>query len=134
MIYMDDWGIASNDMSEIDAFINRLKEKGFDLTKECTSVLISTPRSPNKTPNSQTALGSDPEGTLIKENWQYSSVVGMLIYFSINTRPDIAFAVSQVAQFTCNPKQSQASAVKMVIRGASQQPQIKASSLPLTLL
>ena len=99
-----------------------------------TSVIILTPCSPNKTPNSQTALGSDPEGPLIKKNWQYSSVVGMIIYFSMNTRPDIAFAVSQVAQFTSNPKQSQASAVKMVITGASQQPQIKASSLPLTLL
>ena len=40
----------------------------------------------------------------------------MLLYLSMNTRPDIAFAVSQVAQFTSNPKQSHASAVKMSIR------------------
>ena len=32
---MDDCGIASPDMSEIDAFIDRLKAKGFELTKEC---------------------------------------------------------------------------------------------------
>ena len=40
----------------------------------------------------------------------------MLLYLSMNTRPDIAFAVSQVASFTSNPKQSHASAVKMIIR------------------
>ena len=35
----------------------------------------------------------------------------MLLYLSMNARPDITFAVSQVAQFTSNPKQSHASAV-----------------------
>ena len=58
--------------------------------------------SPNKTPT-------------IKENWKYSSVVGMLLYLSLNARPDITFAVNQVAKFTSNPKQSHASAVKMII-------------------
>ena len=41
---------------------------------------------------------------------------GMLLYLSMNTRPDIAFAVIQVAWFTSNPKHSHASAVKMIIR------------------
>ena len=40
----------------------------------------------------------------------------MLLYLSMNTRSDIAFAVSQVAQFASNPKQSHASAVKIIIR------------------
>ena len=69
----------------------------------------------NKTPTSQTALESD-QGSPIKETWKYSSVVGMLLYLSTNTRPDIAFAVSQVAQFNSNLKQSHPSAVKMIIR------------------
>ena len=60
--------------------------------------------SANKTPTSQTALGSDPEGHPIKEAWNYSSEVGMLLYFPTNTRPDIAFAVSQVAWLNSNPK------------------------------
>ena len=34
-LYVDDCGIASPEMSEIDAFIDRLKNKGFELTKEC---------------------------------------------------------------------------------------------------
>ena len=70
----------------------------------------------NKTPTSQTALGSVPEGSPIKETWKYSSEIGMLLYLSTNSRPDIAFAVSQVAQFNSNPKQSHASAVEMIIR------------------
>ena len=136
-LYVDDCGIASLDMSEINAFIDRLKAKGFELTKECdfNAVLgIKFERNPknntitmtqpglikkviestgmelcsaNKTPTSQTAPGSDPDGPPIKEVWKYSSVVGMLLHLSMNTRPEIAFEVSQVAWFNSNPKQSQ---------------------------
>ena len=72
--------------------------------------------SANKTPTSQTVLGSDPELPAIKEAWKYASVVGMLLYLSMSTRPDIVFAVSQEAPFTSNPKQSHGSTVKMSIR------------------
>ena len=88
-------------MSEIDAFIDRLKAKGFELAMECDSsaylgikfhrnpknntIKMTQPGlirkvveatgmtlcSPNKTPTSQTALGSDPEGPPIKENWKH---------------------------------------------------------------
>ena len=97
---MDDCGIASPDMSEIDAFIDRLKSKGFELTKECdfsayiriksqqnlkdNTITMTQPGlikkvieatgmelcSANKTPTSQTALGSDPERPPIKEAWK----------------------------------------------------------------
>lgn len=52
----------------------------------------------------------------MKENWKYSSIVGMLLFLSSNTRPDIAFAVSQVCRFNSDPKQSHATAVKTIIR------------------
>ena len=143
-LFVDDYGIAIPDMS--DAFIDRLETKGFELTKECgfsaylgikfhrnmknNTITMTQPGlikkvveatgmalcSPNKTRTSQTALGSDPEGPPIKENWKYPSVDESLLYVSTNTRPDIAFAVSQVAWFTSNPKQFHASAVKMIIR------------------
>ena len=51
---------------------------------------------PNRLPFSQQALGSDPEGLPMSNPWSYPSVVGMLLYLSCNSRPDIAFAVSQV--------------------------------------
>ena len=71
---------------------------------------------PNLLPCSQQALGSDPEGPPMSDPWSYPSVVGMLLYLSCNSRPDIAFAVSQVCRFNANPKQSHASAVKTIVR------------------
>ena len=40
----------------------------------------------------------------------------MLLYLSTNARPDISFAVSQVARFLTNPKQSHDQAIKMIFR------------------
>ena len=56
-------------------------------------------------------LGSDPEGVPAKEEWGYSSVVGMLLYLASNSRPDIAFAVHQCAHFTHSPKASHEAAI-----------------------
>ena len=93
--------------------------------------------STNKVPAACEALGIDPEGEPMEEPWSYPSIVGMLLYLSNNTRPDIAFAVSQVARFTHNPKKSHASAVKMIVRylaGTSDKGTIvqSATSLELT--
>ena len=71
---------------------------------------------PNWTPASQLALGIDPDGAPMSETWNYPSIVGMLLYLSTNTRPDIAFAVSQVARFNHSPKKSHASAIKTIVR------------------
>ena len=69
----------------------------------------------NWTPASQAALGIDPDGPPMEECWSYRSIVGMLFYLSANTRPDVAFAVSQVAKFCHSPKKSHASAVKTLV-------------------
>jgi hypothetical protein len=71
---------------------------------------------PNWIPASPQCLGSDPDGAPMVESWSYPSIVGMLLYLSSNTRPDIAFAVSQVARFNHSPKQSHATAIKMIGR------------------
>jgi hypothetical protein len=51
----------------------------------------------------------------LDEFWNYRSIVGMLLYLSTNTRPDITFAVSQVARFNHSPKKSHASAIKTIV-------------------
>ena len=127
-------------------FIDRLKSNGFKLTMEydfsafplikfhrnlkSNTITMTQPGlvkkrteatgmtlfSPNKTPTAQTALGSDSKEPPMKENWKYSYVVGMMLYLSTNTRLDIAYVFSQVAQFTSNSKQSHVSAVNVIIR------------------
>jgi hypothetical protein len=71
---------------------------------------------PNHTPALQACLGIDPDGEPMDEFWNYRSIVGMLLYLSTNTRPDITFAVSQVARFNHSPKKSHASAIKTIVR------------------
>ena len=71
---------------------------------------------PNQVPAQQETLGQDPEGEPFEESWGYSTVVGMLMYLSTNTRPVITFAVSQVARFNHSPKKSHGTAVKMILR------------------
>ena len=143
--YVDDLGIAGKDMKTIDNLIANLRKKGFELTKEGTfaeylgiqyttlengSILMNQPGliqkiidatemggcNPNRTPTTKEALGLDPDGKRMTEKWNYRSIVGMLLYLTTNTRPDISFAVSQVARFSHNPKQSHASAVKTIVR------------------
>ncbi len=117
----------------IDEFISSLETKGFTLTKEGTfseflgikftenkdagintltqkgliKKIIATTNledcNPNWTPASTSALGMDPNGELMTEEWSYPSIVGMLLYLSRNTRPDIAFSVSKVACFSYSP-------------------------------
>ena len=70
----------------------------------------------NWTPAIQQTLGIDPDGEPMQEDWSYPSIVGMLLYLSTNTRPDISFAVSQVVRFNHNPKRSHATAIKTIVR------------------
>ena len=46
----------------------------------------------------------------------YKSAVGSLLYLSTGTRPDIAFAVSNVAKFSSNPTKQHWTAVKRILR------------------
>ena len=144
--YVDDAGIAAKDPSLIDALIQQLLDRGFELTKEGSfseflgikfkedkkagtikltqKGLIAkvieatgmTDSNPNWTPTTLLGLGSDENGLPMKESWSYSSIVGMLLYLSTNTRPDIAFAVSQVARFSTSPRQLHATAIKTIAR------------------
>ena len=47
---------------------------------------------------------------------QYQSAVGSLLFFSTRTRPDIAYAVSNVARFCAEPTKEPWTAVKRILR------------------
>ena len=143
--YVDDLGIQAPRKEIVDELISQLRKKGFDLTFEGSfteylgiqytkmgenqvkmtqegliqKILEATGMedcNSNRTPCTREALASDDAGEPMEDSWNYRSVVGMLLYLSTNTRPDIAYAVSQVARFSHNPKKSHASAVKTLIR------------------
>ena len=143
--YVDDCGISSTSQENIDKFIASLRKEGLVLTQEesfseflgiefevrpdgthvmtqrgLIKKVLSAARmedcNPNSTPASQTPLGADKDGEPMDETWSYRAIVGMLLYLSGNTRPDIAFAVSQVARFSHDPKKSHASAIKTILR------------------
>jgi hypothetical protein len=145
IVFVDDCGIAYDDPNKLKKFVADLRKHNFDLTEEGSFTkflgiqfdttkdnkivmtqkgliqrIIETTKlqdcNPNATPCPQVGLGSDPEGLPMKEQWSYRSVIGMMLYLTTNTRPDIAFAVSQVACFSNNPKQSHAIAVKTIVR------------------
>ena len=71
---------------------------------------------PKRTPASTTPLSTNPDGSPFKEEWEYASVIGMLLYLSSNSHPDIQFAVHQCARFTHSPKQSHGEAIKRICR------------------
>ena len=68
------------------------------------------------TPALREPLGSDPNGEPFNEEWNYAAAIGMLLYISSNTRPDIQFAVHQAARFTHSPRKSHGQAVKRIVR------------------
>ena len=72
--------------------------------------------SPKDTPAAVEPLGADKDGAPFKEDWSYPAAIGMLLYLSSNTRPDLQFAVHQAARFTHNPKHSHAQAVNRIVR------------------
>ncbi|KAI2513951.1 hypothetical protein MHU86_335 [Fragilaria crotonensis] len=146
VLYVDDVGIAYANESDLNKLLDGLERRGLQFTKEGTftdflgikfvkdatnNTVTLTQKgliqriidatgmadcNPNWTPAIQLPLGIDPDGEPYNESWSYPSIVGMLLYLSTNTRPDIAFAVSQVARFNHSPKKSHATAIKTIIR------------------
>lgn len=52
----------------------------------------------------------------IKLQQEYQRAVGSLMYAMVQTRPDIAYAVSTLAQYSSNPNQTHWTAVKRIFR------------------
>jgi hypothetical protein len=52
------------------------------------------------TPETTTPVGSGIDGDLLKEHWEYASIVGKPMYIASHTRPDIAYSVHQAARYS----------------------------------
>jgi hypothetical protein len=72
--------------------------------------------SPKWTPAEGSPLVKDAEGEPSDPSFSYSSVVGMLLYLSGHSRPDIAYAVNCAARYMFNPKKSHQEALKRIGR------------------
>ena len=145
IVYVDDMGVAAEREELIDELISFLHSKGLDLQREgafqdylgisfstlpdgsthmtqsglIKKIIQATGMNqcnPNKTPALKTPLGKDKDGEPMQDSFNYRSIVGMMLYLSGNTRPDITYAVSQVARFTHDPKKTHATALKMIVR------------------
>ena len=144
--YVDDVILASKETKLIDSFIQQLKDRDFQLTDEgdlasylgiafsrdktrgtitlkqvglIDKILKATGMedcNPTWTPATTTPLGQCKGSTKAKEAWSYPSIVGMLLYLAMNSRPDIAYSVSQVCRFTHDPREPHVKAVKMIVR------------------
>lgn len=62
------------------------------------------------------ALGTHKNGERAKEDWNYRSCLGMLLYLASNSRPDISFAVHQCARFAHDPKVAHEQALLRICR------------------
>ena len=56
------------------------------------------------------------QGRLDMEKYPYREAVGSLLWIANGTRPDVAFAVSQVAKYMSNPGMEHWDAVKRILR------------------
>ena len=72
--------------------------------------------STKRTPAESKPLTKDEDGEPAQESFSYASVVGMLLYLSGHTRPDLSYSVSQVARFMFAPKRSHELALKRIGR------------------
>jgi hypothetical protein len=144
VVYVDDCIFAGKSMQAIDGEITTLK-KTFDLDKEddmagFLGVSIETDKHGAKTltqtglidrillltnladstgkdaPATNDTLDRDLSGEPRQEDWSYRSVLGMMLYLSSNSRPDIPFAVNQCAQYSTNSTLKHETAVKRIAR------------------
>ena len=71
---------------------------------------------PRNTPCLKTLLTKDLKGDSPQEQFSYPSVIGMLLYLSGHTCPDISYSASCTARFAFCPKRSHEHALKLIDR------------------
>ena len=144
-LYVDDAIIMCNDKKDADDFLHQLTADNFDFTREASlarylGIEIESRtdgslclKQPGLTDRVIQALGLEdastkstpatgPLGRCLDSasydnaEFNYRSVVGMLMYLSGNARLDIAYAVHQCARFSADPRMPHAVALKRIGR------------------
>ena len=103
IIHHEDGRVELRQTGLIDRIITALNLTGGDVTIR-------------HTPAEKDALGKDEEGPPRQESWSYPSLIGMLLYLSSNTRPDVTFAVNSCARFNHCAKLIHEKGVKRIAR------------------
>ena len=144
LFWVDDCIFYSKDATSIDKLIDNLKEDfllekeedmaGFlglhmDRSKSGTVTLMQTglidriltvmymeEYNPKFTPADKVSLIKDEDGEPCREAWEYRSIVGLMLYLTGNTQPDIVYAVHQCARFSHNPKRYHEVGLKHITR------------------
>ncbi len=123
LVYVDDCLFFAKDKDMITKTIEDLQEANMDLlgvlmtknedgsvtltqTGLISRILLAlglTNSNGTRTPAPKAPLPRDVDGEPFSEDYNYASVVGMMMYLACNSRPDIAFAVNQCARHTHHP-------------------------------
>ena len=140
LTYVDDCLFYARTDEEIDRMLEQIKQTGMDLSVEDSvagflgvfvkknedgtitltqtglieriiEVLDAEQANMKLTPAEYGTLPKDADGESHDKNFNYASVIGMMMYLAGNSRPDIAFAVHQCARFSHNPTKTHAKAV-----------------------
>jgi hypothetical protein len=143
LVYVDDCLFFSRNQSSIDKSIQAIRDVGMELNVEddvagflgvhidhkedgtvhltqtglidrVISALDLEDANPKRTPAPRDPLGRDLKGTPFSQDFNYASVVGMMMYLCNNSRPDIAFAVNQCARYTHFPTEKHGAYLKHV--------------------
>ena len=56
------------------------------------------------------------EGASQSSTWEYRSIIGILNYISVSSRPDISYATHSAVRFSANPKASHNKEVRRIIK------------------
>jgi hypothetical protein len=145
LVYVDDCLFFSKDKSNIDKMIASLAED-FDLKEEdnvagflgiklnyledgsiqlrqdglvdriIASLGLNESSNSSAVPTDSRPLGADIHGDPFGEEFNYRSTVGMLLYLTLNSHPELSFAVSQCARFVHSPTVNHGIALKKIGR------------------
>ena len=103
----------------------RLSQKTY-LRKILTDLNMNSLRGAQNPMDPNLILEPAPKDYIATDSYKlrYQSAVGSLMYLMLGTRPDIAFAVSQVSRFSANPTDDHWTAVQRIFRYLKQRPHL----------